>query len=221
MPLLEQALGIQEDRLGSDHPDVARTLSRIGELYQTVGRAGDARKAYQRALGILAAGERGVGPDHRDVAGLLMQLAGLARASSDPAEAQVLKERAETIYSLQEQAQASAALGFAARLDHQAGQRAAGDSPLTDPRYRRFHQILEQAADSLSRESGTRAAIGKSNIAFQLFERAVEIYEAGADSDDPALPSILETYGMMLRKAGRYRQAERVEQRAKRMGREK
>ena len=64
-PLYKRALAIREKALGPDHPDVARSLNNLAELYENQGRYAEAEPLYKRALAIR---EKALGPDHPDVA---------------------------------------------------------------------------------------------------------------------------------------------------------
>ena len=61
-----------EKSLGPNHPDVARSLNNLAQLYRDQGRYADAEPLYKRALAIY---EKSLGPDHRDVATALSNLA--------------------------------------------------------------------------------------------------------------------------------------------------
>ena len=58
--------------LGPDHPDVARSLNNLADLYERQGRYAEAQPLFERALAIR---ERAVGPDHPDTATSMNNLA--------------------------------------------------------------------------------------------------------------------------------------------------
>ena len=66
--------GNHEKALGSDHPDVAKSLNNLAELYRYQGRYAEAEPLYKRSLAIR---EKALGPDHPDVAISLNNLASL------------------------------------------------------------------------------------------------------------------------------------------------
>ena len=72
--LYRRALVIREEKLGTDHPDVANTLNNLAGLLKTKRDFAEAEPLYRRALGIL---EEKLGTDHPDVAIILNNLAGL------------------------------------------------------------------------------------------------------------------------------------------------
>jgi tetratricopeptide (TPR) repeat protein/tRNA A-37 threonylcarbamoyl transferase component Bud32 len=61
---LLRAAAIREKAQGAEHPDLGKTLARLGELYISTGRAAEARPVLRRALTIL---EGAFGPDNAEV----------------------------------------------------------------------------------------------------------------------------------------------------------
>src|SRR5207302_1393940 len=51
-PLIKRSLLIREKALGPDHPDVARSLNNLADLYQRQRRYTEALPLFQRALAI-------------------------------------------------------------------------------------------------------------------------------------------------------------------------
>ncbi len=49
-PLLEEALSIRREQLGTDHPSIATSLNNLAGLYQDQGKYGQAEPLYQRSL---------------------------------------------------------------------------------------------------------------------------------------------------------------------------
>ncbi len=90
-PLSKRALAIFETAHGPDHPDVARSQSRLANAYWAQGRYTEAQSAHARALAI---GEQVLGPNHPDIA---WSLTGLGLLCADPAEAEPLYRRALAI----------------------------------------------------------------------------------------------------------------------------
>jgi CHAT domain-containing protein len=76
--------------LGPDHPDVARSLNNLADLYERQSRYADAEPLYQRALAIR---ERAVGADHPDTATSANNLAFLYRAEGRVADALPMVQR--------------------------------------------------------------------------------------------------------------------------------
>ena len=73
-PLFERALMIREKALGLMHPEVARSLQGLAELYRRQSQYGDAEPLFKRALTIR---EQALGPEHPEVAKSLNDLARL------------------------------------------------------------------------------------------------------------------------------------------------
>ena len=71
-PLYRRSLAIREKSLGPDHPDFARSLNNLAELYLNQGRYDEAGPLYERSLDIR---EKALGADHPDVAQSLNSLA--------------------------------------------------------------------------------------------------------------------------------------------------
>jgi tetratricopeptide (TPR) repeat protein len=85
-----RALSIDEQRLGPDHPAVARDLSNLGSLLQAMNRLDEAEPLYRRAAVI---DERIYGPDHPKVARHLHNLADLLGVANRADEAEPLMRR--------------------------------------------------------------------------------------------------------------------------------
>ncbi len=84
----------------------------------------------------------------------------------------------------------------------------------TDPRYQRYHQILNLASKSLSISGQSKSfdrSIGSAGI---LFERALEIYEELVGPDDPELTLVLDNYAAFLHDIGKHSAAKRLEARS-------
>jgi len=90
IPLAEKGLALRAERLGADHPDVARDLNALGALYHLAGRSGDAAQAYRRALAVF---EDSYGPNHFEVAMTCANLAVLAGDQGRLQEAESLGRR--------------------------------------------------------------------------------------------------------------------------------
>ena len=88
---LEQCLNSCQERLGSDHPDVATSLNNLAALYDSQGRYTEAEPLYLQALEL---NKRLLGEDHPDVATSLNNLAGLYRSQGRYTEAEPLYQQA-------------------------------------------------------------------------------------------------------------------------------
>lgn len=83
--------GLRERRQGGAHPDLARSLLNLGNVYLLRGVFDRARPLYERSLAIR---EAALGPDHADVGATLNNLANLERVTGRLDVALALFERA-------------------------------------------------------------------------------------------------------------------------------
>ena len=92
----ERSLAIKERTYGRDHPDVAITLTNLGNVYGTLGDHAKKRDILERALAIF---EREYGRDHTKVAITLTNLGeahvdlGAAAEACDHGTAQLTRLR--------------------------------------------------------------------------------------------------------------------------------
>ena len=93
-PYFERALAINEQVLGTQHPETARSLNNLGGLLRAMGDLAGAQPYVERALAIR---EQVLGAQHPDTARSLNNLGALLRARGDYAEAQLYYERALAI----------------------------------------------------------------------------------------------------------------------------
>lgn len=80
--------------LGPEHPDVAKSLDRLAQLYAFRGKQAEAEALYRRALAIQ---ERAPGPAGPELAGTLDHYAALLRQMKREPEAADLERRANAI----------------------------------------------------------------------------------------------------------------------------
>jgi tetratricopeptide (TPR) repeat protein len=92
---MKRALAIREKALGPDHPDVAVSLNNLANLYDKLGRYGDAEQLFKRSLAIL---EKVLGPNHTDVGLSLNNLAGVYNERGRYGDAEPLYKRSLAIY---------------------------------------------------------------------------------------------------------------------------
>jgi tetratricopeptide (TPR) repeat protein len=90
-PLLQRALGIWEQQLGPEHPNMAYPLNDLAILYVEQGKYGQAEPLLQRALHIW---EQQLGPEHLEVAYPLNSLANLYYYQGKYEQAELLYQRA-------------------------------------------------------------------------------------------------------------------------------
>ena len=85
---MRRTLGIWEQSLGPDHPNVAHTLNNLARLLQAANRLSEAEPLLSRALGI---DEQTLGAEHPRVARDINNLALLLKDTNRLAEAEPLK----------------------------------------------------------------------------------------------------------------------------------
>ncbi|ESA37998.1 kinesin light chain 1, partial [Leptolyngbya sp. Heron Island J] len=76
-PLYQRSLGIREEQLGPQHPDVVTSLNNLAGLYQEQGRYEEAEPLYQQALAIL---EERLGSQHPNTVAVRENLEALQQA---------------------------------------------------------------------------------------------------------------------------------------------
>jgi Tfp pilus assembly protein PilF len=81
----------------ANHPDVARALSNLGNLFQDQGELDAAQRHYNQALTIL---EGTLGPDHPHIGHVLTNLGGIFAAKGDLTKSKTYQQRALTISRL-------------------------------------------------------------------------------------------------------------------------
>jgi tetratricopeptide (TPR) repeat protein len=90
-PMLRQALAVDENNSGPEHPSVARDLNSLAEFLQATNRLDDAESLLHRALAI---DEKSLVMNHPDIARDLNSLAALYQVTHRAAEAEPLRRRA-------------------------------------------------------------------------------------------------------------------------------
>jgi tetratricopeptide (TPR) repeat protein len=84
-------LVIKERLYGPDHPEVAITLTNLGNTYRALGKAQKSRELLERALVIK---ERHYGPNHPNLAATLTNLGNAYRDLGDTQKKRELLDRA-------------------------------------------------------------------------------------------------------------------------------
>ncbi|HEY7124211.1 MAG TPA: FxSxx-COOH system tetratricopeptide repeat protein [Ktedonobacterales bacterium] len=217
LPLLQQALELYEQVYGSEHPDVARSLNHLADLYLAQGEYEQALPLFERALMIR---ERALGPHHLDVATTLNDLADLHREQGRYAQALSLAERA---LAIREQALGAHHPDVASSLNtlgdlysHQ------GQYARALPHYQRALAIREQAlgadhldvATTLNNLANLYSYQGQYALELPLMQRALAIYEQALGPNHLYVAVSLNNLGDLYREQGKYEQALPLVQRA-------
>jgi len=204
-PVVERALAIWEQALGSDHPDTAASLNNLAGLLQAQGDYSGARPLYERALAIW---EQALGSDHPDTAASLNNLAGLLRAQGDYSAAMPLYERA---LAIDEAVYGDDHPNIATDLNNLAGlRRAQGDYAAARSLYEHALAIWEKTlgpthpdtAQSLNNLAGVLLDQGDLAAAQPLLERALAVWEQALGPAHPTTASSLNNLANLLQAQG-------------------
>jgi tetratricopeptide (TPR) repeat protein len=87
----QRVLQIDEKALGADHPNVAMTLTNLGNVFREQGEYEQAKLHHQRALQIM---EEVMGADHPNVASSLNNLGNVSREQGEYEQAKLHYQRA-------------------------------------------------------------------------------------------------------------------------------
>jgi tetratricopeptide (TPR) repeat protein len=212
-----QALAIQENVLGREHPDTATSLSSLSGLLQDQGDLAGARPLQERALAIR---ESVLGPEHPDTAISLDSLAFLLHAQGDLAHARPLYERGlavrEKVFGPKHPVTAFSIHNLGRPLRDQ------GDLAQARPLFERALAIRENAlgptypdtAWSLSALAGLLQAQGDFAEARSRFERALAIHENVLGPEHPDTASSLGNLAGLLQAQGALAEAQPLFERA-------
>jgi tetratricopeptide (TPR) repeat protein len=215
-PLLQCALSIREQRLGSD-PYTATSLNNLAELYRARGLYKKAEPLHQRALSIR---EQMLGPAHPDTAQSLHNLAGLYHHQGLYTEAESLLQRA---LSIREQRLGSNHPDTATSLHYLALlYQDQGLYEKAEPLYLRALSIREQqlgsnhpyTATSLNNLAELYQDQEQYEKAEPLYQRALSICEQQLGSDHPDTATHLNNLAELYRNQEQYEKAEPFYQRA-------
>ncbi|MCL4456874.1 MAG: CHAT domain-containing protein [Nitrospirae bacterium] len=186
----QQVLAIREKALGSEHPDVATSLSNLAGQYESTGRYAEAEPLYKRELEIR---EKVFGREHPETAIVLRMLAELYRVTGRYAEAEPLYKRSLEIVEKafgKDHFSVAASLSKLAMLYYSTGRYAEAE-----PLYTRALAIQEKTlgrehpavAHILSPLAELYRATGRYGEAEPLYKRALAIWEKALGSEHPAV----------------------------------
>ena len=215
--LYQRALAIDEQQVGSQHPDTAASLANLAELYRVQGKYEQAEPLHLRALAIH---EQQVGPEHPDVATDLNNLALLYADQGKYEQAEPLHQRALAIREQQLGPQHPDTVGSHNNLALLYADQ--GKYEQAEPLLVRALAIHEQQvgpqhpymAASLGNLAALYYAQGKYEQAEPLFQRALAIHEKALGSEHPNTASSLSYLAALYYAQGKYEQAEPLFQRA-------
>ena len=184
--LHEEALGIKERELGSEHPDVASSLNNVAGVHFSTGAYEQARTMYARALEVW---EQTLGPEHPEVAMTLANLALTHHVMGEHATAKTLHGRALAIRETSlgpTHPRVAASLASLADTHY-----STGDYETARELHERALAIREDSlgsehpsvAASLASLAMVHAATGAYSAARERYERALAIQQATLGPD--------------------------------------
>ncbi len=213
----EHALAIAERAFGTDHPDVALSLSNLAIVHFYQGRYADAQALYERALTIR---ERAFGADHPLVATSLNNLASIYKERGQDDEARPMYERALAIRERTlgaEHALVAASLNNLALIHYDQG------------RYREAQELQQRALAIRERTLGpdhpdaaasfynlalVAAAQGRYAEAQALHEQALAVRERAFGCEHPTVATSLDGLATAYRKQSLHGEAQTLHKRA-------
>ena len=214
----EEALAIQEQRYGPNHPAIASTLNNLGNAWSVLGDAGQAVSYYDRALAIDEQSYQET-PNHPEIAGTLNNLGNAWGALGDARQAVSFYQRAlamwEQVY--QETPNHPEIAGTLNNLGSAWGD--LGDAKQAVSFYERALAMKEQVyqetpnhpsiAIALNNLGGAWRNLGDARQAISFYDRALAIYEQyyKETPNHPDIASTLHNLGAAWRDLGDARQA--------------
>lgn len=215
--LHEKALAIRQRKLGTDHPEVARSLANLAAVHEDLGDLAGARALDEQALSIR---QRILGPEHPEVAESLTNLGSVLYAIGDYADAQALHERA---LAIAQRALGADHIDLAMILNNLAvvyDRLGASDKALA-----MYQRALSLKENSVGREHPSVAKTlrniaivykenGNLSAALTHHERALAILERALGPENPEVATSLMSIANVYRVMGRYTDAKSRHQRA-------
>jgi tetratricopeptide (TPR) repeat protein len=216
-PLYQQALSIDKQVYGPDHPEVATIFNNLAELYRNQGKYAQAEPLYQRALAI---SEQQLGAEHPATALSLNNLALLYENQGKYAQAEPLYQRALAIKEQQlgpEHPDTATSLNNLAELYRDQGKYAQA-KPLLERALAISEQQLgaehPDTAMSLNNLALLYKSQGKYAQAEPLYQRALAISEQQLGPEHPDTTTSLNNLAMLYQDRGKYAEAEPLLERA-------
>ncbi len=213
---INRAIEIGKKTLGEDHPDYAKWLNNLAELYRAQGKYGEAESLYERVLEI---NETALGENHPNMAAALNNHALLYKSQGKYAEAEPLYKRA---IEIDKKALGPDHPDFAIDLNNLAEvYRKQGKYAEAEPLYKRALEIDEKAlgpnepglATDLNNLAQLYRAQGKYAKAEPLFMRALAIFETNNLTGHSNFATLLGNVEIMYREWGKEEEARKYEKR--------
>ncbi|MFH1679439.1 MAG: serine/threonine-protein kinase [Candidatus Eisenbacteria bacterium] len=215
--LHQKTLGIREERLGPDHPDVAASLNHLANTLHMRGEYDGALVLHERALAVR---ESALAPDDPDLAVSLHNLADLLEDRGDYERARALFERALEIKEKSlgpDHPATAAALHDLALLLSETGDleraRALLERALAIQE-RAYGSVHSDIAQTLENLGGLHGTLGEYETARALKERALAIREEVYGPEHPLVANSLSNMATLQWETGDYESARRLYERA-------
>jgi tetratricopeptide (TPR) repeat protein len=215
--LYQRALIIYEQRLGPEHPYIARSLNNLAGLYESQDQYDQAEPLFQRALAIH---EQQLGPEHLDTALSLNNLAFLYINQGQYDQASPLLQRALAIYEQQlgpDHSDVALGLNNLAGIYESQGQHAMAEPLLQRALKIREQQLGQEHPDtalSLNNLAFLYINQGQYDQASPLLQRALEIRKQQLGQEHPDTALSLNNLAFLYINQGQYDQAKPLLQRA-------
>ncbi|HEY0604685.1 MAG TPA: FxSxx-COOH system tetratricopeptide repeat protein [Herpetosiphonaceae bacterium] len=214
---LEHAVAIRQRVLGGDHPDTARSLSNLANVFYGHGQYAEAQHAHAQALAIR---QRVLGGDHLDTARSLNNLGTILEAQGKYAEAQHYIEQAVAIQERvlgREHPVTAVALNNLANVLRSQGQYTLAQHYLEQAltvRKRVLGMDHPSTASSLSNLGMVLEAQGQYALAQDYLEQALAIRQRVSGADHPVTALTLNNLGLVLTAQGKYAAAQHAAEQA-------
>ncbi|WP_293044606.1 CHAT domain-containing protein [Moorena sp. SIO1F2] len=217
IPLAERALGIRQQVLGEEHPDVATSLNNLAQLYSRQGRYQEAEPLYQQSLDLR---KRLLGEEHPDVATSLNNLAVLYSRQGRYQEAEPLYQQSldlrKRLLGEQHPSVASSLNNLAELYSSQGRYQEA--EPLyqqaLDLNKRLLGEQHPDVATSLNHLAGLYSSQGRYQEAEPLYQQALDLRKRLLGEEHPSVASSLNHLAGLYSSQGRYQEAEPLYQQA-------
>jgi tetratricopeptide (TPR) repeat protein len=211
---LKRALEIRTTTSGPDHPETAIILNNLGRVAQARGERAKAHALFERAIRIW---ESALGPDHPDVANGLANLGALCCERKRYREAEQAYRRA-----LQISEHSDNGLSLARDLNNLGTLYGlTGRDSEAEPLLVRALQIQKdqsQLSPDLAKILGNLARVrmqsGAPEDAERIYREALRIWDSSPDNRSLELLPVIEGLTALLKKSGRYAEAEKLDLRA-------
>jgi len=213
----ERALALREQALGSEHPELAASITNLAGVHYDAGDYEQARVLQERAVAIR---ETAFGPDHPDSASSIIKLGILHHMAGELEQAREAYERGLAIQQRAfgpDHPDVLQTLSNLAGVDLASGEHARALAVLQrvlESREAMFGAEHPIIADSLNNLAGAYTAMDKRADALPLLERALAIREKAFGSENAQSANALDNLAAVYVDNGEYERARPLQRRA-------